>query len=193
MLVHSLADPVLVELIRQGKIGVLPTDTLYGIHASIKHPNSIERIYTLRGRSLTKPFIILISKIDDISNLGITIDNQTSAAIAKIWPNKVSLVLPTNDPKLKYLHRGNNSLAFRMPNKPDLLSLIEKTGPIVSTSVNPEGEAPALTIDEAKKYFADKLDFYVDVGKLESAPSTVITFKKGKIEVLRQGACKITS
>jgi L-threonylcarbamoyladenylate synthase len=61
----------------------------------------------------------------------------------------------------------------------------------VAPSANPEGKEPAKTIEEAKRYFTDKVDFYVDAGKLDSQPSTLISIINGAIEVLREGVVKI--
>ena len=75
-----------------------------------------------------------------------------------------------------------------MPDKKDLLELLKITGPLLAPSANHKGEKPALIIEEAKVYFGNKVDFYVDEGKLESLPSTLIKIEDGKIVVLREGA-----
>jgi L-threonylcarbamoyladenylate synthase len=179
------------ELLIQGKIGVLPTDTLYGIHAKALNRKSVERIYNVRERNPQKPFIILISSLEDLNLFGITITDTMKDFLENHWPDRLSVILPCNDINLEYLHRGTNSLAFRMPKKIDLLELVNQTGPLVSTSVNPEGKEPAKTIEEAKLYFGDKLDFYVDQGILNSPPSTVIKIENEKVEIIRQGAVRI--
>ena len=91
----------------------------------------------------------------------------------------------------EYLNLGKETLAFRMPDKKDLLELLKKTGPLISTSANPEGKKPALTVEEAKAYFGSNVDFYVDEGRLESLSSTLIKIENGKIVVLREGAVEI--
>ena len=74
----------------------------------------------------------------------------------------------------------------------ELSNLVKKTGPIVSTSANPEGLHFATTIDEAEKYFGNKVDFYVDGGKLEALPSTIIAINNNRgVKILRQGAVTI--
>ncbi len=186
----SVANPKIVELFRQGKVGILPTDTLYGIHGSVFHPDSIERIYQIRKRDPKKPFIILISRVTDLSIFKISLDSKTKEILYKIWPGKVSVVLPCSEKMFEYLHRGGNSLAFRIP-ETDILELLEKTGPLISTSANPEGSAPAKTIEEAEAYFGNEIDFYVNAGRLESPPSTLIKIEDGKIIVLREGAVKL--
>jgi L-threonylcarbamoyladenylate synthase len=178
---------VIVNSINNGQIGVIPSDTLYGISCSAFNKEEVERIYTVKGRDAKKPFIILISEISDLAKFNIKIDPQQNVLANKLWPNKLSIVFPCPDEKYTYLHRGTKSIAFRIPNNSSLLEILKETGPIVSTSVNTAGKEPALTIEEAKSMFGKQIDFYVDVGELKAKPTTVVSFQKGKVEILRQG------
>lgn len=187
----SIDSLELVSLIKTKKIGVFPTDTIYGIHGLALDKSVVERIYKVRKRTPTKPFIILISSISQINLFGINLDPQQKVILETVWPNQASVVLSCEKLEFKYLHRGTNSLAFRLPNYPELTNLINQTGPLISTSVNPEGLVPALTINEAKTYFEDDLDYYVDIGKLESQPSTLISLVNKKVEILRQGTYQL--
>ncbi|MBI2011958.1 threonylcarbamoyl-AMP synthase [Candidatus Daviesbacteria bacterium] len=180
-----------IKLLKEGKIVVLPTDTIYGIHGSIKYPETIERIYQLRKRDLDKPMVIVTSSIDDIKKLGLRLSKKIKQFLDKIWPNPVSVVLECNDDKLFYLHRGTYTLAFRIPKNELLLQILKVTGPLVSTSVNFQNEKSAETINKAKNYFGKKIDFYLDEGKIKASPSTVLKIKNKKIEILRQGAFKV--
>lgn len=72
-----------------------------------------------------------------------------------------------------YLHRGTQSLAFRLPARQDLIELLKVTGPLVAPSANPEGLAPSQTRAEAGAYFGDTVDFYVE-GPVTGKPSTII-------------------
>jgi L-threonylcarbamoyladenylate synthase len=181
----------LVGLLKKGKIVVLPTDTLYGIHTPASNKESVEKVYEIRGRAPEKPFIILIGSIEQLKLFNIEVDTEAEKILNKYWPGKVSIILPCPEEKFAYLHRGTKTLAFRLPNKTDLIDLLKQTGPLITTSVNPEGLEPAKTIEECKKYFGEEIDFYVDEGKLDSLPSTLISISGGKITVLRQGEVKI--
>jgi len=183
----------IVSLLKNGQVGILPTDTLYGLVGSALNKDTIERIYKLKRRSPEKPSIILISSLNDLEQFSIHLDSPTKKILEKIWPNPVSVVLPCQDEKLFYLHRGTNALAFRIPNDQELLNLLKQTGPIIAPSANPEGESPSQTIEEAKKYFAQGVDFYLDGGVLNNPPSTLIQIKDHQVHVLRQGSFTITS
>jgi len=181
----------IIEKIKQGKIGVIPTDTIYGLVGSALMPETVEKIYSLRERDRSKAMIILIASIRDLEKFQIELDSKTKNILQNLWPGKVSVILPCPRLEFEYLHRGNNSLAFRIPDFPELQNFLEETGPLVAPSANPEGQTPAATIDEAKKYFGDQLNFYVDGGKMESDPSTIIEIQDGKPIVKRQGAQEI--
>lgn len=172
-------------------IGIIPTDTIYGVAASAFSKKAVERAYKVLKRNPKKPFIVLISSLNDLSLFKIKIDSKTQKILHTLWLDKISVILPISKQKLRYLHRGIGSLAFRMPKKPSLQKLLKKTGPLISTSANPEGAKPAETIAEAKKYFGNRIDFYADGGKIKSLPSTLVEIKEGRIRVIRKGAVKI--
>jgi L-threonylcarbamoyladenylate synthase len=125
--------------------------------------------------------IILISSVKDLNLFDIKIEKKITD---KYWPGKVSIIVPVK--KFEYLHRGNNSLAFRIPDNKDLIKLLKISGPIVAPSANIEGKESAQTIEEAYNYFQDKIDFYVDCGKLKSKPSKIISLLNKKIEIIRK-------
>ncbi len=169
----------------------MPTDTIYGLVGLALSERTVKRIYKVRKRNPKKPLIILISDLADLKSFGVSADEKIKSVLKEVWPGKVSVILPCSSKKLKYLHRGTNSLAFRLPAKKPLRDLLAKIGPLVAPSANPEGAVPAATIKEAEKYFGKQADFYIDSGKLESEPSTLIEVKNGRIKVLRQGAAKV--
>ena len=156
---------IIAERIKQGEIGVIPTDTIYGIVCSAFNENSVEKLYKIRKRNKDKPMIILIGSVNDLKLFNID-------AIVKNWPEKTSIVFDCND--FEYLHRGKKSLAFRLPHNKDLIDILKISGPIVAPSANIEGGKPAENIKEAKSYFGDKIDFYLDVGTIKSKPSRII-------------------
>jgi len=165
---------IIAERIKQGEIGVIPTDTIYGIVCSAFNKNSVEKLYKIRKRSKDKPMIVLIGSVSDLKLFNIN-------TIVKNWPEKTSIVFDCND--FEYLHRGKKSLAFRLPHNKDLINILKISGPIVAPSANIEGGKPAENIKEAKSYFGDKIDFYLDVGTIKSKPSKIIYLNN---EIIRE-------
>lgn len=179
--------------VKDGTVAVIPTDTIYGIIGSALNIKTVEKIYNLRRRTSSKPMIILIESVKQITDLGIELSLDQIKLLSQLWPNPLSIVIDAPSKKLHYLHRDKKSLAFRMPNNEFLLKLLKITGPLVAPSANFEGEKPAINIDDAKEYFNDSVSFYIDAGELKSKPSTVAKLEKSKLKILREGAFKIPS
>ena len=167
-----------------GEVGVIPTDTLYGIVGSALKPATIERIYDLRKRERDKPLIVLISDWTDFDRFQIVIPDRTHILLNKIWPGPVSVIVSAGSPALAYLHRGTNSIAFRMPAKPALRECLKQTGPLVAPSANLAGEASAVTAQEAYEHFGDQV-FYVDEGTLDNPASALVDARMDPWRILR--------
>jgi L-threonylcarbamoyladenylate synthase len=181
----------IVKLLRQDAVGVLPTDTLYGIVTSAFSKRSVERIYEIKGRDDHKPFIILISSLADLKKFGIAVTPEQKKFLAAVWPGPVSVILPCKQKKFSYLHRGSNSLAIRFPADRLLQAIIKKTGPLVAPSANPQGKQPAETSAAAQAYFEDAVDFYVSGSKKAGKASTIVDFTESIPRLIRQGSKKI--
>lgn len=181
-------DDHVVQLLKSGKVGLLPSDTIYGLSALALNEQAVERIHRLKVRDSSKPLIVLIAKIEQLDDLGLK--KEQAELVEQYWPGPLSVIFKSeNIPE--WLQLGTKSLAVRMPGYLELCDLIAKIGPIISTSANLQGQKPAESAAEAQKIFGGKLDFYVDMGKLEGQPSTLVVIENGKLKVVRQGACKI--
>jgi L-threonylcarbamoyladenylate synthase len=182
----------IVELLEKGKVGILPTDTAYGISVKTALKRSVERIYRIKKRSTKKAMIIVISDLSQLDEFDIILNKKTKKLLAKVWPGRVSVLLSLGEEgkkKLSYLHRGTGKLAFRLPDYEFIKKVISKTGPLVSTSANISGKENVKNVKEARELFGKKLDFYVDDRELKGKTSTLIEItKKGEIEILREGA-----
>lgn len=168
----------------------MPTDTIYGIVGRAFDKHAVEKIYRLRRRDRKKPMIILISSIADLALFNILLNTKNKKRLQKVWPGKVSVILPIAHKavrmRLRYLHRGTGALAFRLPRPLWLRDMLAYTGPLVAPSANFEGESPARTIKEARKYFKAKVNFYMDGGRLVSRPSMLIKINGSRVSILRK-------
>lgn len=173
------------RIIREGGIGVLPTDTLYGVVGSALNANTVTRIYEVRERDSHKPLIVLISSVNDLTQLGIQVQGAQTEFLKRYWPGAVSAILPCPAAAFEYLHRGNQTLAVRLPAHKSLQELLTATGPIVAPSANPQGQPPAETADKARAYFDNTVDFYLDGGRLAGQPSTLVDLTGEQPKVLR--------
>lgn len=185
---HSLSDPELISMLHAGAVGVLPTDTLYGIVARASSPEAVERLYSLKHRE-RKPGTTIAASSDQLVDLGV--DPHVVEEVATYWPAPLSIVLPL-PARLAYLHQEVGESPFRVVADEHLQILLQQTGPLVTSSANQPGEQPARNLAEAQAYFGDTVDFYVDSGDIgDREPSTIARLSDNGLEILRQGAAVI--
>ncbi len=177
------------NLLKSGEVGVIPTDTIYGLVCVASNETAVDRLYSLKKRE-GEPGTIIAADLDQLVSLGIKY--RYLKAVEQYWPGKVSVVVPLVDFSKNYLHRGKLSLAVRIPKDKELKSLLEMTGPLVTSSANITTKDAATNIKQAKDIFGDKIGFYVDGGDLSRhLPSTVIRIVDDAVEVLREGTVKV--
>ena len=142
------------------RVFVCPTDTVYGLSARVGDEEAIGRIKNLKGRNDNR-FIILLESAEQLKDFGIRVTERQEAFLARIWPGPVTVAF-------------DEWRAFRVPNYPKLLNLIRDIGPIISTSANKAGQPLVTDIEQAREIFGDKVDAYLDDGKLDNEPSMLV-------------------
>jgi L-threonylcarbamoyladenylate synthase len=195
-------DKNLIKVLKEDGVVIMPTDTIYGMVGRAQEEFVVNRIYTIRKRNSTKPCIILIGEIEELEKFSIILTEEQKNKLEELWhisamadmchERATSVVLDCPDPALEYLHRGTNTLAFRLPAQQALRDLLLKTGPLIAPSANLEEESPSETITDAKKYFGlpaqagDSVDLYIDGGTIKNKASKLIKLHKdGSIDILR--------
>lgn len=182
----SLDDPELIALINRGGVGVIPTDTVYGLVARAGDESAVAKLYSTKERP-SQPGTTIGASVGQFEELGFAYPPLAKAN--HYWPAPLSVVIDASNVP-EYLKTDRESLPVRIPDSRELLDLLTETGPLMTTSANHPGEPTATSVDAAIAYFGDEIDFYVDAGDLgDRPPSTIIGFDdKGEIIVYRQGA-----
>jgi tRNA threonylcarbamoyl adenosine modification protein (Sua5/YciO/YrdC/YwlC family) len=176
---HVDGDPsgdVLDELagvLRAGGVALLPTDTIYGLHAMATDQQAIGRIKAMKGRGDDKPFVIIASSVEQLRNLGAMIPEQLTV----IWPAPLTAILVA----------GDATIAARIPDLVWLCSLLDRTGPLISTSANRSGEPPVVSPDLLASDLQSGLDALLDQGPREGKPSTIVDFTGAEPRLIREG------
>lgn len=176
-------DSQVIELLNGGGIGVGLTDTIYGLLARADNRQAVDRTYAVKSRNTEKQCIVLLDTADQLLDYGV--DQSYMDRARPYWPGPVTLVLPVVGAD-EHLLRGGDTLAFRVPDNRPLRKLIRQTGPLIAPSANPEGLEPALSIKQAKDYFADTVDFYVGNSSVITArASTILRLEPNTVCQLR--------
>lgn len=182
----DITDSELINILSTGGVAVIPTDTVYGICGAAANKKSVERLYQLKNRE-SKPGTIIASSIDKLVELGIK--RRYLKAVEQYWPGPISIEIPHT---VDYLSQSTGRQAFRIVADPALIKLLEKTGPLLTSSCNKPGKKPAGNITEAIEYFDDSVDAYVDGGDLsDRKSSTLIRVVDDAVEVIREGSVKL--
>ena len=163
----------LADVLRAGGVALLPTDTIYGLHAIATNPAAVERIRAMKGRGDDKPFVIIASSVEQLRGLGATLPE----ALAGIWPAPLTAILSS----------GEATIAARVPDLAWLRSLLDRTGPLVSTSANRSGEPPVSSPHFLASDLQNGLDALLDQGPREGKPSTIVDFTGDEPRLVREG------
>lgn len=181
--INDINDPALYHVLSRGGLAVLRTDTLYGVLARADDEAAVERVYQLKHRDQAKSPIVLVA---DAGQMFDELPASQASLADQPWPARTSIILPSTDAP-EWLRRGNDSIAYRVPDDEALRRLLAETGPLIAPSANPEGLAPAMTVQQAIDYFGEAVDIYVDGGQVaDDTPSRLLRVgQAGEMERLR--------
>jgi len=172
----SLQLKEIAGALTSGSVVLMPTDTIYGLHAVASNDAAVARIAEMKERDETKPFIVLASAVSQFPDLGITASPEIVNALDSIWPAPLTAILP----------RGGTTLAVRIPALEWLRALIARTGPLVSTSANRSGEPPVDRPSALAGDLVTELDI-VDGGVRSGEPSAILDLTAAEPYFIREG------
>ena len=163
---------------------IFPTDTVYGIGASLYDTKSIEEIYSIKGRDFNKQIAVLCSSIEQIEKFAVVTKDVYALAEA-FWPGSLTLILKTNEKYFEF--SGERTIGVRIPNHKKALKLINKYGPLKTTSINQSGKEPLNDYYEIKQKYGDLVKkVYNNKEEISKVSSTVISLVDNLV-LLRQG------
>ena len=175
------------NFLKQGKLVVYPTDTVYGIGANIFNDEAVLKVYSMKKRPKTKPLSICLSKIDDIKNVA-HLDGTTEEIIEKILPGPFTIILKKKDVVSPVLTAGTDKIGIRIPDNQLCMKLAEDF-PITSTSANLSGHEVPNSSTGVLKQLGSAVDLLLDAGICKHGlHSTVVDMTGENPKILRIGA-----
>lgn len=179
----------IVDVLKNGGIVVLRTDTIYGIVTSADNRKNSDTIFAMKQRDADKSCIVLIA---DTSQMWDEVSREAYQAAEHVlgdtYPTSVIVPIGERTPEWLVHHdQHQDDVAFRIPSTASwLIKVLEQTGPLIAPSANLQGQPPAKNVEEAYRYFGDAVDLYVEGGTVESAePSHLYRVVNGVAERLR--------
>lgn len=176
-------------VLRQGGTAIVPTDTVYGLAASLDCPAAIARLYELKGRPDGKPIPILISGSEVVRRLATRLSASASTLIESFWPGPLTVVVQASEAVPAACLSGGATVGLRMPDHPDLLALLEACGGALAvTSANASGQPETTTAAAAYDSLSRLPDIVLDCGDTPGGrPSTVVDTLTSPPAILRSG------
>ncbi|MCW5981601.1 MAG: threonylcarbamoyl-AMP synthase [Bryobacteraceae bacterium] len=177
------------ERIRQGKLVVFPTETVYGLGANALDPDAVARIYQVKGRPATSPLIVHVASVDQARTVAREWPEQAARLAERYWPGPLTLVLPKQPVIPDIVTAGLPTVGVRIPAHPLALALIRAAGvPIAGPSANPFTRVSPTEADHVPDAIAGEVDYILDGGPAPvGIESTVLSLAGAAPALLRPG------
>lgn len=167
------------------KLLIFPTDTVYGIGASVFDKDNIKRIYEIKHRPLDKPLAVLCSSLEQIEGI-CELNDSSRKLIKKYLPGALTIIVPAK--KNIEESMGLKMVGVRIPNHPLALRILEENGPMATTSVNESGDKPINEYQEIVAKYKNVVDMiYSSDFKSSNISSTVIMLDDHGVKLIREG------
>jgi len=178
----------IVKSIKQGKVIICPTDTVYGLIADATNKKAVKKIFRIKKRSLKKPIPIFVKDLKQAKKLA-KINEKQKKILKSIWPGKATVVLVRKERKKLY-GVDKKTIALRIPKYKIINDLLKKINkPLTGTSANISGKPPSTEIKEVVRQFKNQKsrpDFIIDAGDLpKNKPSIVLDLRFSPPKILR--------
>lgn len=177
----------LVDLINNGNIAVVPTDTVYGIIGDATNIDVIHKVYEVKKRDYSKPLILMVSSIDMLEKYVLEVNNIEKKLIDRYWPGKLTILFKKNNNVDDLITSGSELVGIRYPDNKELNELMDKLNkPLISTSCNISSKEVITSIDMLEEDIRKYVSYVYDGGSLSSNSSTIVRVTD-KIEIIREG------
>jgi len=187
----------IARLLTEGKIVILPTGTVYGLSCKYDNRDSIDKIHKIKKRNKNQPFIILISRLDDLKKLVSDINPAAGKIIKKFWdikgPKSLTLIFKKNNSLESFITGGSPNIAIRLADTGFLREIISICGPITSTSATISGiKIYPKKIEDIPLEIREQADLIVEnTSSLTGIESTIVNVTGKTPFLVREGAVKI--
>ena len=187
-----------VQMLAEGKLVVFPTETVYGLGASARSAEAVERIYAAKGRSHDVPLALAIKSAEEAFDYVPNPGKIAQRLARRCWPGPVTLVVDNHHeesllrqlpPPVQQAVAPKGSVGLRVPAHPIILDVLGMlSGPIALTSANRSGESDPTTAEEAINAIGDHVALVLNDGPCRyGQPSTVVRVTDKSYNCLREG------
>lgn len=178
------------ELLREGAVVAVPTETVYGLAASAKDNEAIKKVFVAKGRPQDNPLIVHISDMQMLDSVAKDIPDLAYTLAELFWPGPFTMVLKRADGIDKSVSAGLDTVAVRMPSEPVICDIIRQSGlPLAAPSANTSGAPSPTTAAHVINDLDGKIDAVVMGNDCTvGVESTVVAILEDGVHLLRPGA-----
>jgi L-threonylcarbamoyladenylate synthase len=180
--------------LEEGKLVVLPTDTVYGLGTDAFNHEAIGSLLVAKGRGRDMPVPVLVGSPRTLDGIATGLSDDARLLVEAFWPGGLTLVAKVA-PSLQWdLGDTGGTVAVRMPLHPVALELLLATGPMAVSSANRTGAPPPTTVDGAIEQLGESVQVYLDGGPSgDPVPSTIVDVTGSVPRVLRVGDVSVAT
>jgi L-threonylcarbamoyladenylate synthase len=169
-------------------VAAFPTDTVYGLAADAFNDAAIQQLFEAKGRDFNKAIAVLVGDLKQVFLLTEELPDAATTLINHFWPGGLTLIV-TKRPNLPPSLSPTPTIGIRMPDHPLALMLLQKFGPLATTSANLTGGKNPQTADDVLEQLDGRIPLILDGGACKGGiPSTIVDCTRNPIAILRYGA-----
>lgn len=186
-----MTDPIdrAVEVLRNGGLVGLPTETVYGLAADAANETAVRRIFATKGRPADHPLIVHIAAADELHRWAATVPAPAAVLAETCWPGPLTLLVPKADHVLPVVTGGRDTIGIRVPAHPVAAELLRRFGGgLAAPSANRFGQVSPTTAAHVTADLGDDVDFVLDGGPSPiGVESTIVDCTVTPPQILRPG------
>ena len=178
------------ELLREGGLVAVPTETVYGLAGNGLEAEVIESIYEVKGRPAVKHISLMVPDASALETLCSDVPESAKLLAERFWPGPLTIILRAKDSVPEILRAGGETVGLRCPRQEQTLSLLRMLDfPLAVPSANPSGLPSPKTAEAVLEYFDGKISAVIDGGPCElGLESTVLDLSQVPYRIVRQGS-----
>lgn len=176
-----------VKALKTGNLIVYPTDTLYALGADIFNDGSVTKVFTVKKRPFSNPLSVAVADFEAISKIAYT-NEFVKQVVERFLPGSLTIILRKKESVSRLVTGGLDNIAVRIPDNKIALKLLSAFGPLTVTSANVHGKKTPYVINDIMMQFTTDILVYLDDGRLDAKPSTIVDLTLEKPRIVRKGS-----
>ena len=176
-----------ISALSRGDVIIYPTDTLYALGADIYNEDAVKKVFKIKRRPKSLPIPIAVSTLNEMEKIAYTND-LVKTVVKNLLPGELTVLLFKKDKVSNTVTSGSDKVAIRIPDNDIALYLLSKFGPLTVTSANIHRKKTPYVINDITMQFSKDIQVYLDHGKLDGKPSTIVDLTSKDPVIVRQGS-----